>query len=122
MMNVTELKAKSRYDIRAQPLNCSAKLGEVGSDKKCPHCNQFHLRAGYCQALDPINADQYPHLHKRFNDETDDAPETDSETDAGALSCVECGDPFNSKRANARYCSPACRLKAHRRAAAKEST
>lgn len=28
--------------------------------KRCPNCNQFHLRAGYCQALDPLNKRKCP--------------------------------------------------------------
>jgi hypothetical protein len=38
--------------------------------------------------------------------------ETLSET-----TCAECSKPFTPVRATARFCSPACRLKAHRRAA-----
>ena len=38
--------------------------------------------------------------------------ETLSET-----TCAECGKPFTPARATARFCSAACRLKAHRRAA-----
>jgi hypothetical protein len=43
-----------------RPANCQTDLTE---SKRCPHCKQFHLRPGYCQALDPINAEKYPHLH-----------------------------------------------------------
>jgi hypothetical protein len=32
------------------PLNCSSKEHNPGQDR-CPRCNQWHLRAGYCQAL-----------------------------------------------------------------------
>ena len=41
---------------RASPFNCDKLLG---SGDKCPNCGQFHLRPGYCQALDPRNAAQY---------------------------------------------------------------
>jgi hypothetical protein len=48
-----------------------------------------------------------------------DRPETDNpaepETDA-LRSCEACNTPFMPKRADARFCSAACRLKAHRRA------
>ena len=41
---------------RMRPCNCDPR---VGVDNRCPHCRQHHLRPGYCQALDPINAAQY---------------------------------------------------------------
>ena len=34
--------------------NCDKGLGLVGGKDRCPHCNQFHLTPGYCQALDPV--------------------------------------------------------------------
>lgn len=40
-----------------QPLNCDPKLG---TSERCPHCNLFHLRPGYCWKLDPI----FPPGHK----------------------------------------------------------
>ena len=45
-----------------RPLNCSPKLGIAGKDgaPRCPHCGLWHLRAGYCQALDPIYAVDKP--------------------------------------------------------------
>lgn len=42
---------------RARPLNSDQNLGTVA---KCPYCTQYHLRPGYCQALDPINSVKYP--------------------------------------------------------------
>jgi hypothetical protein len=44
----------------ARPLNCAADLGATA---RCPNCKQIHLRPGYCQALDPINAAKYPEFH-----------------------------------------------------------
>jgi hypothetical protein len=69
--------------IKARPLNCDAKLKE---DQPCPDCKQVHLRAGYCQAIDLINAKRYPHLHQSHKPvmiETEshgDETETDFET------------------------------------------
>jgi hypothetical protein len=48
--------------IKARPMNCDAKLKE---EHLCPDCKQAHLRPGYCQALDPINAGKYPQLHQQ---------------------------------------------------------
>jgi hypothetical protein len=49
----------STVDVR--PLNCGS--GETEGGRRCPRCKQHHLRPGYCQALDPINAAQYPEFH-----------------------------------------------------------
>src|SRR5262245_9979890 len=46
---------------RTRPCNCNP---QVGVNERCLHCRQYHLRPGYCQALDPINAAQYPDVHK----------------------------------------------------------
>ena len=43
----------------ARPFNCDIHLARPGKDR-CPHCNQWHLRPGYCQALDPMNAAKWP--------------------------------------------------------------
>jgi hypothetical protein len=45
--------------------------------------------------------------------ETDETPET-LETRATPPACAHCGREFKPKRSDARFCSPACRLKAHR--------
>jgi hypothetical protein len=42
---------------KPRPINCVSVLGDKD---RCPYCGQFHLRLGYCQALDSINAGQYP--------------------------------------------------------------
>lgn len=52
---------KTVTSIKARPLNCDIKLKE---DQRCPNCGLVHLRSGYCQALDPINAKQYPQFHQ----------------------------------------------------------
>jgi hypothetical protein len=133
----------------ARPLNCAADLGAAA---RCPNCKQVHLRAGYCQALDPINAAKYPEFHPAKRDKmpsrhgadtvTDndktltqqgkrEKPVTDKRCDvtdngenvtdngaAGVLSvteCAECGAMFHPKRVDARYCSQACRITAHRK-------
>jgi ferredoxin len=46
-------------------------------------------------------------------------PDPESVT-APERACVECGKPLASARPNARFCSTACRMKAHRRDAATE--
>src|SRR6185295_20381031 len=40
------------FQVLIRPMNCDSALG---TKDRCPHCNQFHLRPGYCQALDPVN-------------------------------------------------------------------
>ena len=40
------------FQVLVRPMNCDSALG---TKDRCPHCNQFHLRPGYCQALDPVN-------------------------------------------------------------------
>lgn len=92
------------------PLNCEPGIHDaVANDKvreNCPNCNQFHLRPGYCQALDPINADKYPHLHV-----TDSSVTDNSVTDK---ICIVCNEPFEAKRADAVICSAACRMRKRR--------
>jgi hypothetical protein len=118
-----------------RPLNCGA--GETESGRRCPRCKQFHLRPGYCQALDPINAAQYPEFHvtdkpkmpKRHRAETDGVSVTSNESndlDVGVTlteddvtpiedrECDFCGTPYRPKRSTSRYCSPGCRKKASR--------
>ena len=138
----------STVDVR--PLNCGA--GETEGGRRCQRCKQFHLRPGYCQALDPVNAAQYPEFHganaKRNAEKhgvetatdisvaseineldeiaTDTGAEydtpspdaTDNATDSSGLACETCGATFKSRRADARYCSAACRSKAHRKGGA----
>ncbi len=42
--------------LRGRPSNCSPELGRRGEKEvRCPYCGFFHLREGYCQALDPRN-------------------------------------------------------------------
>lgn len=61
-MKAVAITTDNRVDwIKARPLNCEAKLKKY---QRCPNCNQVHLRAGYCQALDPINVKQYPQFHQ----------------------------------------------------------
>jgi ferredoxin len=47
-------------------------------------------------------------------------PDTESVT-APERACVECGNPLSSTRPDAKFCSTACRMKAHRRAEAQNS-
>lgn len=41
--------------VKVGALNCVSDLAEPGTKDRCPYCNLWHLRAGYCQALDPEN-------------------------------------------------------------------
>lgn len=140
--------------------NCDSDIG-VGS--RCPNCGLFHLRPGYCQALDPVSpgfrgskeiqvaarakllaefetvhgpivtprrtqpvtqlvtqlslATQLPPVSV-----TQLAPPAQSVTQLGpsvtqlARRCEQCGNDFEASafRPDARYCSAACRMKAHR--------
>ena len=69
--------------VKARSHNCDF---ETSLEKRCKYCGQNHLIPGYCQALDPINADQYPQFHQSHKPvliETkshDDETETDFET------------------------------------------
>ena len=138
------------YQTRgARPKNCEVGVHDADAPDKvrtrCPDCRQFHLRPGYCQAHDPINAHKYPEVWARGREtrtpakadpdetlsdtsETDkletDNFETDNETLSGSetlsetdKSCQGCGVMFRPKRADAAYCSPGCRLKTYRRKA-----
>jgi hypothetical protein len=111
-MSVVQITNKTKYG-GARPLNCGLKLKD---DERCPNCNQVHMRPGYCQALDPINADQYPHLHsKRYSEALH---VTDDETHPEMRICGGCGKGFEAKKVTAQYCSSACRVRAHRRGSA----
>lgn len=88
------------YTQNLRPSNCDPALGVK---EPCPHCGQFHLRPGYCQALG-----KGPRL---VADETDDETLSQDET---LNECVVCAKRFTPSRSTARYCSSACRLKAYR--------
>ncbi len=107
-----------------RPTNCDVL---VGAKERCPECGMHHLRPGYCAALDSLS--DWPNTrlgkawlakHPRETDKPivvetanlETANETANETDRP---CSECGIIFTPKRADARFCSPACRLKAHRK-------
>lgn len=105
MKAVTNIADRRVSWVKARPLNCDIKLKE---DERCPNCKQVHLRAGYCQALDPINKDQYPDVWKSV---TVSAVTDNSVTDK---ICVVCNEPFEAKRADATICSAACRMRKKR--------
>jgi hypothetical protein len=114
--------------------NCDHKLALVGSKDRCPYCGQWHLVPGYCQALapgyDPSSNPCLKYVTKAPPEtlrqvetlspvETDNraSDETLTETlssDETLRTCEVCRKRFTPLRATARYCSPACRLKAHR--------
>jgi hypothetical protein len=139
---VVARRTSDAFKVDVRPFNCPAELTADG--KRCPNCNQVHLRPGYCHALDPINATKYPHLHgaasskmpishraetvtdksvtreisELANSVTDSTPRvTDSEaavTDNAARVCEMCGTLFAPKRIDARFCSASCRVKSNR--------
>jgi predicted RNA-binding Zn-ribbon protein involved in translation (DUF1610 family) len=133
--------------VIAARANCDPKLGTT---ERCPHCGLFHLRPGYCQALNPkaseairsgraLTLEEARELARGpepalvaetvaapietltetlSGSETVDETLSGSETVDETLSaCVKCGKRFKPARASAQFCSPACRLKAHRRRA-----
>lgn len=68
--------------VLARPMNCDF---DTTPEKRCDYCGQNHLRPGYCQALDPRNAEKYPHLHQSQSDVSDETEshkvETETEND-----------------------------------------
>jgi hypothetical protein len=100
-----------REVVRVRKPNCPPGLGEVGGKDRCSHCNLFHLRPGYCSALDSPVLRVVAETDGETPIETLSLSETANET---LSACDECGKRFTPKRATARYCSSACRLKAHR--------
>lgn len=46
---------------------------------RCPHCSQFHLRARYCQALDPLNKPVDAPVDAKEVVDVDASTETDDE-------------------------------------------
>lgn len=112
---------------------------------RCPYCRMYHLRPGFCAYLERgyphfseallrkawESGHLLPSTVEREKDVlmaeavTDnpavtDKPVTDSRsvTDSpatGTAKCNTCGKQFPAKRADAKYCSGACRVKASRR-------
>ncbi len=106
-----------REVVVQRPINCSLPdpSGADASNRvRCPNCKQFHLRPGYCQALDPINREKYPEMWaKNVTDNCFPGDIVGPGVDDGI--CEVCGASFPKKRLDARYCSPACREKASRK-------
>lgn len=128
-----------KQSVTARQLNCEAELGTVS---RCPYCGQFHLRPGYCQALDTINAGKEWKLRDKYYPEvagrdptsytatvtkaglvvTDNSEvglrpvDEEHVTDNGHVAiCQECGKEFPSKRSDAKFCSATCRKFASRK-------
>lgn len=127
-----------RKAYHARPLNC----GPMKPGERCQRCGQMHLTPGYCQALDPESLWHRSALGIKWkaahpNWETVQFPErlpgygvsatpssavTPSHsvtkplsvTVATAKTCEVCGKKFVPHRATAHFCSPGCRVKAHR--------
>jgi hypothetical protein len=79
--------------------NCETTLGDPNPKKgppiRCPYCRQFHLRLGYCQALNPVNAALYPQV---WADE--EAPAVDHPDRAPDGSWVASGEVGDARRRN----------------------
>lgn len=111
--------------IKARPKNCDPFLG---TREECPNCGYKHVMPGYCQALDPINADKFPHLHGEMlsvtsssnsvtHDEVSVTDELSVTPDDGvSVTCETCGEAFTPKRATAKFCTATCRQRARRQA------
>lgn len=118
---------------RFAPLNCPE---DQWISERCPECNQFHLRPGYCQARSPeitaailaqgkAEAARAVTAKPRLVTDselvtatavTDSLSVTDSAGPVTARACAECGDAMpETARGDARYCSAACRVKSSRR-------
>ena len=117
-------KSTSKSTLRAawkpRHFNCDKLLG---TKEKCPHCGMFHLRPGYCSALDEIPQETVDRTKRLVyakyglrNETLSVVDETlsENETLTETLKCEVCGNEFQPKRRTARYCSSACRLKSHR--------
>ena len=95
------------------PGNCDTTLGYQGGPK-CPHCGQWHLRAGYCQALDADG--KLKGVTVKPSPVTDMALSVTDKLEAVTVKrCTVCAKPMpDSARADARFCSSKCRVKANR--------
>ncbi len=118
-----------------RPTNCDPKQW-TNRDKhpRCPECGLWHLRAGYCAALDPKSgwADLPKPWLKDVPPSPISVPLTSPDVPLSPKSvpltssdvpvreivplsyCAVCGDAFEAKRTTARYCSDKCRVKAQR--------
>ena len=92
---------------KLRPVNCDKTLGTA---EICEFCGMFHLRPGYCGALDSVNP-----LYKRLNRVTLSEKGVTLSPDVTLRNCDVCGVEFTPKRATAKFCSSACRKKASRK-------
>ena len=107
-------------------LNCTddaAYLADRKDNRRCPRCGLYHLRAGYCQALD---SDSTWHTDRLGKAElvpdvpltSLNVPLTSSDVPLREIvplsQCEVCGADFEAKRSTAKYCSDSCRVKAQR--------
>ena len=85
MTKMFQYAPRTRRSVYAAPSNCEPCVCDADASekirKRCPNCNQFHLRPGYCQALDPANADKYPHLHQSHEAATVETESHENETE-----------------------------------------
>jgi hypothetical protein len=130
--------------------NCDPRIGvfdaKAKDEGRCPGCGQFHLRPGYCQALNPkaseaiasgraLTVEEARELARGPEPElvtveagsvtptvTAPPPTVTTVTHEGATVtrvCEACGTAVEGK---ARYCSGACRMKAARKRATEKAS
>ena len=80
---------------RMRPCNCGPQLGV---ENRCPHCGQFHLRPGYCQALDPINRTVDKAVDKPMSTQ-ELSTDVDTTVDNMAKEISNSSDPEEKRRA-----------------------
>ena len=93
-------------------LNCTddaAYLADRKDNRRCPRCGLYHLRAGYCQALDSDSTWHTDRLGKAKH-----VPDVPLREIVPLSQCEVCGADFEAKRSTAKYCSDSCRVKAQR--------
>lgn len=107
--------SKLHTAMKARPRNCGW-LTSLAN--RCRECGQHHLREGYCQALDPINAERYGKT-VTLEPVCDAKPASRDAKDADVTlgECVVCSKRFKAERATAKFCSGACRMRAQRKKA-----
>ena len=126
--------SRMRTVSRFAPLNCDDDAGYYAHAKqreRCPRCGLYHLRLGYCSALDTAERRYLGRngLVNRAGEPIDDVPDNVPLSDnpvpvtsenvplrtiVPLSRCETCGADFEAKRSTARFCSDACRKRSQR--------
>lgn len=121
---------RANFGIIAARSNCPP---DWGTKEKCPKCRQFHLRPGYCQALNPeasavigsgklISLEEAKRLARlpepTLASVTPTVTEVVTVTATVTRHCPICDTPLPGK---AQYCSVRCRKRSSRSKAGKEA-